>query len=93
MKQVDIMYRTMTAELGQRLLDASFSADFPVEGRFVGVNNKGRKYWYFDQPPEGDGSRQQRRYVGPADDPEINRRVEEAGRSPVRSARYRQSAQ
>ncbi|NVD41763.1 hypothetical protein HT585_23110 [Ensifer sp. HO-A22] len=77
MKQIDLMYRTMTAELGQRLLDASFSADFPVEGRFVGVNNKGRKYWYFDKPPEGEGYRQQRRYVGPADDPEINKRVED----------------
>jgi hypothetical protein len=77
MKQIDLMYRTMTAELGQRLLDARFSADFPVEGRFVGVNNKGRKYWYFDQPTEGEGHRQKRQYVGPADDPEINRRVED----------------
>lgn len=75
MRQIDLMYRTMTAELGQRLLDASFSADFPIEGRFVPVTVKGRKYWYFDQP--GEGHRQQRRYVGPADDPEINRRVED----------------
>ncbi|WFU51600.1 nucleotidyltransferase family protein [Sinorhizobium terangae] len=77
MKQIDLIYRTMTAELGQRLLDASFSADFPVEGRFVRVNNKGRKYWYFDQPGEDEGYRQKRRYVGPADDPEINKRVED----------------
>lgn len=76
MQQIDLMYRTMAAELGQRLLDARFSADFPVEGRFVGVNNKGRKYWYFDQPTEGEGHRQKRRYVGPADDPEITKRVE-----------------
>lgn len=77
MRQIDLMYRTMTAELGQRLLDASFSADFPIEGRFVPVTVKARKYWYFDQPGEGEGHRQQRRYVGPADDPEINRRVED----------------
>jgi len=76
MKQIDLMYRTMTAELSERVFDASFSADFPIEGRFVPVTVKDRKYWYFDQPPEGAGHRQDRRYVGPADDPEINKRVE-----------------
>jgi hypothetical protein len=34
---------------------------------------KGRRYWYFDQP-DGKGGRT-RRYVGPADDPEIASRV------------------
>ncbi|MBL0375371.1 hypothetical protein JJB09_25490 [Rhizobium sp. KVB221] len=73
MKQIDLIYRTMIAELGQRLLDASFATDFPIEGRFVPVTVKQRVYWYFDQPsPEGE----KRRYVGPADDEEITRRVE-----------------
>jgi hypothetical protein len=70
MKQIDLIYRTMVAELGQRLMDATFTADFPVEGRFVPVRVKERVYWYFDAPDE------KRRYVGPADDAEISRRVE-----------------
>lgn len=74
MKTVDLMYRTMLAELGQRSLDAAWSADFPSEGRFTPVKVKERKYWYFDRP---DGQRgRTRRYVGPADDPEIKTRVE-----------------
>jgi len=33
LKQIDLIYRTMIAELGQRLLDASFMADFrPMAG-------------------------------------------------------------
>jgi hypothetical protein len=39
------------------------------------VDVKNKKYWYFDTPkPEGGG--QNRRYVGPVDDPEITKRVE-----------------
>lgn len=29
MKQIDLMYQTMLAELGQRSLDAAWTADFP----------------------------------------------------------------
>lgn len=43
-------------------------------GRFVPVTVKDRRYWYFDQPT-GEG-KQARRYVGPADDQEITKRVE-----------------
>lgn len=75
MKQIDLIFRTMVAELGQRLLDATFTAEFPVQGRFVPVTVKDRKYWYFDTP--GNEGRKNRRYVGPAEDPEINRRVED----------------
>ncbi len=71
MKTLDLMYSTMLAELGQRSLDGAFSTDFPTDGNFVSVPVKGRDYWYFDQP----GAR--RRYVGPADDEEIARRVSE----------------
>lgn len=72
MKEIDLVYRTMFAELVQRSLDAQFQADFPIEGRFVTVPVKGRDYWYFDLPtPDGD----KRRYVGPAADPEIAARV------------------
>lgn len=74
MKQIDLMFRTMVAELQQRTFDAQWSADFPPTGRFVPVTVDKRKYWYFDEP-DGDGG-QKRRYVGPADDPEITARVE-----------------
>lgn len=74
MKQIDLMYQTMLAELGQRSLDAAWTADFPPEGRFTPVTVKDRRYWYFDIP-DGTGGRT-RRYVGPADDPDIAKRVE-----------------
>ena len=74
MKQIDLMFRTMVAELQQRSFDAQWSADFPPAGRFVRVKVDDRSYWYFDQP-NGEGG-QRRRYVGPAADPEISARVE-----------------
>lgn len=64
----------MLAELGQRSLDAAWTADFPPSGRFTRVTVKDKKYWYFDQP-DGQGGRT-RRYAGPADDPDISKRVE-----------------
>jgi hypothetical protein len=73
MKSVDLMYQTMLAELGQRSLDAAWTADFPPEGRFTPANIKGRKYWYYDIPDGHGGTK--RRYVGPADDPDIAQRV------------------
>ncbi|WFU12184.1 GSU2403 family nucleotidyltransferase fold protein (plasmid) [Rhizobium sp. CB3090] len=73
MKTIDLMYQTMLAELGQRSLDAAWTADFPPEGRFTPANIKGRKYWYFDIPDGHGGTT--RRYVGPADDPDIAQRV------------------
>ena len=73
MKSIDLMYQTMLAELGQRSLDAAWTADFPPEGRFTPANVKGRKYWYFDIPDGHGGTK--RRYVGPAEDPDIAQRV------------------
>jgi hypothetical protein len=73
-KQIDIMFRTMVAELQQRTFDAQWSADFPLTGRFVKVIIDDRPYWYFDQP-NGEGG-QKRRYVGPVNDAEITARVE-----------------
>ncbi|MBP1885023.1 hypothetical protein J2Z50_003313 [Ensifer mexicanus] len=48
---------------------------FPPTGRFVKVRVKDRDYWYFDQP-DGEGG-QKRKYVGPVEDPEITKRVED----------------
>ena len=73
MKEIDLVYRTMFAELSQRCMDASFQSDFPIEGRFVTVPVKGRAYWYFDLPHR---DMTKRRYVGPHGDVEITRRVE-----------------
>jgi hypothetical protein len=73
MKPIDLMYQTMLAEVGQRSLDSAWTADFPPEGRFTPLTVKARRYWYFDIP-NGHGGRT-RRYVGPADDPEISQRV------------------
>ena len=72
-KQVDISYRTMFAELVERSLDAQFQADFPLEGRFVTVPVKDRNYWYFDLPTPG--GKDKRSYVGPHHDEAITARV------------------
>lgn len=72
MKTVDLVYRTMFAELVQRSLDASFETDFPTSGNFVRVPVKGRDYWYFEETKP----KKTRKYVGPADDPDIAERVE-----------------
>ena len=72
---LDISYQTLYSELVQRSLDESFTSEFSSDGRFVAVEVKGKKYWYFDKP-KPDGGGQDRRYVGPADDPEITERVE-----------------
>lgn len=73
MKQIDLTYRTMFAELGQRSLDASFESEFSTAGNFVRVPVKGRNYWYFEETQP----KKRRKYVGPADDPEIAKRVED----------------
>ncbi|MBP1859682.1 nucleotidyltransferase family protein [Rhizobium herbae] len=76
MKEIDLAYRTLFAELGQRSLDGTFAADFPLEGRFVTVPVKGKEYWYFDMPTGGGDKRS---YVGPKSDAEITGRVSAFG--------------
>jgi hypothetical protein len=72
---LDIAYQTLYSELVQRSLDGSFTSEFSADGRFVAVEVKNNRYWYFDTP-EPDGGVQKRRYVGPVNDPEITKRVE-----------------
>ena len=74
-QRLDITYQTLYSELVQRSLDESFTSEFSSNGRFVAVEVKGKRYWYFDTP-KPDGGAQDRRYVGPVDDPEITKRVE-----------------
>ena len=87
MREIDLVYRTMFAELGQRCLDARFVSDFAVPGieapfsatgAFVRMRSKGRDYWYH-QSTDADGKRR-KTYVGPVSDQEITRRVEEFSR-------------
>ncbi len=72
MKSVDLVYRTMFAELVQRCLDASFETEFSTAGNFVRVPVKNRDYWYFEETRP----KKIRKYVGPADDTDIAKRVE-----------------
>ncbi len=74
LKEVDLVYRTMFAELEQRSLDAAFQSDFSPGGWFVTVPVKGREYFYFEIFRDGHTTRS---YVGSKDDPEIARRVVE----------------
>lgn len=71
MKTIDLMYRTLFAELVQRSLDASFETEFSTAGNFVRVPVKGREYWYFEETQP----KKSRKYVGPADDLDIAKRV------------------
>jgi hypothetical protein len=72
--EIPLSYQTLYAELAQRALDAAFSSDFSADGRFIRQESRGKYYWYFDRDAEN--GRKKRSYVGPVDDPEINRRVE-----------------
>jgi hypothetical protein len=72
-KKIDIAYQTMFSELEQRCLDAEFDETFPETGQFKLTTTKGRDYWYLQEKID---DRYRKRYVGPASDPEVARRVE-----------------
>lgn len=72
MKIIDLMYRTMYAELVQRSLDEEFEETYDPAGWFVAATVKDRKYWYYENPSQGVS----RKSVGRFDDPEITKRVE-----------------
>lgn len=74
MPPIDLTYQVLYSELAQRSLDATFSSDFNPAGRFVTMESRGRRYWYFDTAKPDGGK--DRRYVGPVEDQEITRRVE-----------------
>lgn len=74
MQIVPLTYTTLYAELAQRALDASFTSEFSTAGRFITQESRGRRYWYFDT---ASGAAKKRLYVGPVDDPEISKRVDD----------------
>jgi hypothetical protein len=75
MRQLDISFVTLTAELLQRALDAQFDADFDESGSFKKRAVKEKDYWYYKPSASGKGPVKEK-YVGPAADPEITTRVE-----------------
>lgn len=77
MLSIDLAYQVLYSELAQRSLDAAFTSEFSLDGRFITMESRGRRYWYFDTAnPDGKPGSKRRVYVGPVDDEEINRRVD-----------------
>lgn len=74
MAQILFNFQTLYSELAERSLDAVFTSEFDVAGRFISNEVKGRRYWYYDGPVSG--GKKKRSYVGPVDDEEITKRVE-----------------
>lgn len=74
-RNLDITYRTLTAELLDRALDAQFDQDFDEAGTFIKVKVKDREYWYYKRSLKN-GQSDKRSYVGLVEDVEISKRVE-----------------
>lgn len=71
--------QTLFAELVQRCLAASFDSDLPENGSFTQQERKGIAYWYYQGYEAGSSGSEGKRYakyIGRADDPDVNRRVE-----------------
>ena len=68
----ELLIQTTYAELVERAGAAAFSEAFAEEGAFIAKTVKGRRYWYFQLPTEGDRAQ---RYVGP-ETPELLERIE-----------------
>jgi len=73
-RTLDLAYTTMIAELLERALDAQFDSDFDAAGLFKKREVNGRSYWYYKPSEKGTAPRPEK-YVGPADDPSIAKRV------------------
>ncbi len=76
--RLDIAYSTLISELIDRTLDAQFDLDFDEGGLFRKRKVKGREYWYYKPSDRKESSADV--YVGPVDDPEITKRVENFAR-------------
>jgi hypothetical protein len=68
------------ADLVERSHDVQFSDQFGEKGSFIKLPRRGREYWYHRKlEPQEDGQQKLKaQYVGPVDDIEITRRVENA---------------
>ena len=80
MDQIGITHQTIFADLLQKCLDAAFDEEFPENGSFTHQTHNGKNYWYYLGYAGSSGgqtkARKYTKYVGPADDPEITKRVE-----------------
>jgi hypothetical protein len=85
MERITLAHQTLFADLQQKCLDAAFDEQFPENGSFVTQTQKGKKYWYYEGYDTTSGGKTEARkyskYVGPHDDPEIAKRVDEFRRS------------
>ncbi len=66
------------ADLVEKAHGAAFEAEFPANGALVKQMRRDRAYWYYrgyDRAADAVRGAQTVKYVGPADDPEIERRV------------------
>ena len=69
-----LAHQTMFADLVQRCQDATFDEQYPEGGNFVRHGRGAREYWYYVPDMRQDPARRHV-YVGPCDDPEIDKRV------------------
>ena len=85
MERIALAHQTVFADLIQKCLDAEFDTEFPENGSFTIQTHKDRKYWYYQGYETTSGgtteSKRYSKYVGPADDPEIAKRVANFARS------------
>lgn len=78
MRQFSSIDQVMFSDLVQKAFDADFDENFPSNGTFLRQKRKNREYFYYKayESSGGDGpTKTSLKYVGPADDPEIEKRV------------------
>lgn len=79
MEKLSLATHTLFADLQQKCDDATFLEQYPESGSFTTQTHKDRKYYYYNGyrsgGGDGAGKRKYSKYVGPADDPEIAKRV------------------
>jgi hypothetical protein len=66
------------ADLVDKCHEADFAAEFPANGALLQQQRAGRSYWYYRgyaPAPDGGPPARSLKYVGPAGDPDIERRV------------------
>jgi hypothetical protein len=74
MQKLTLAHQTMFADLVQRCQDATFDEQYPEGGSFVRHARGDQEYWYYVPSVRVDPKRKHI-YVGPSDDPEIEKRI------------------
>lgn len=76
---ISLPLQTMFAEVEQRGLDAEFDETYPENGSFSKRERNGQEYWYYNGYDQQTGGKYVK-YVGPAREADISRRVERFSR-------------